>query len=135
MLAGSANYPLIGWLSRLLLTPWVSRMWHETACRSYEAVESLVLPSYGDADLQCTAESNACLLRKAVCCLVCLLQGIRQSRASAHAMHLHTGHKAGCLQHRNTQLRAMPVCHAEHSAASCDCKASGTAELQFMQSD
>ena len=38
-----------------------------------------------------------------------------------HSMHLHTGHKAGCLQHCNAQLRAMPVCHAKHSAVSYAC--------------
>ncbi len=50
--------------------------------------------------------------------------------------HSHTGHKAGCLQHHNVQLRALPVCYAKHSAASyACCKHSGTAELQHMQCD
>ena len=43
---------------------------------------------------------------------------------------IHTGHTSGCLQHHNVQLRAMPVCHAKHSAASyACCKHSGTAQL------
>ena len=32
-------------------------------------------------------------------------------------MLLRTGHTSGCLQHCITQLRAMPVCFAKHSAA------------------
>ena len=38
--------------------------------------------------LQYTAESNACLLCKAFCCLICLLQIFRHSTASAHAVRL-----------------------------------------------
>ena len=64
----------------------------------------------GSPALQCTAESKACLLCKALCGLMQLLHGFRHSAASAHAaclhnctacrayerMYIHTGHKAGC---------------------------------------
>ena len=40
----------------------------------------------GSPASQCTAESNACLLCKAFCCLFTLLQGFRHSRASVHAV-------------------------------------------------
>ena len=40
----------------------------------------------GSPASQCTAESNACLLCKAFCCLFTLLQGFRHSRASAHVV-------------------------------------------------
>ena len=34
---------------------------------------------------------------------------------------IHTGHKAGCLQHCNAQLRAVPVCYAKLSADPYAC--------------
>ncbi len=77
-----------------------------------------------------------------------LAAGFRHSRASAravtqkaqHAQHMigsiYTGHTAGCLQHCNTKLKAMPVCFAKHSAACLPCcKDSGTAELQQCDSE
>jgi len=79
---------------------------------------------------------------QSICYLTTLLQTFRNSTASVHAvthmqrMHVHTSHRTGCLQHCNTQLKAMPVCYAKRSAASyACCKYSGTAQLQHMQCD
>ena len=71
--------------------------------------------------LQCTAESNACLLCTVLCCLICLLQETRHSRASHdmqfdiessactafERMHVHTGHTAGSP---NTAMHSWEQC-------------------------
>ena len=77
-----------------------------------------------------------------------LAAGFKHSTASAHAMtkksqhaehmigSIFTDHIAGCLQHCNTHLQAMPVCFAKNSAACLPCcKDSSTAHLQHMQCD
>ena len=80
-----------------------------TACRAYERMYVLTGQNAGSSPLQCTAESKACMVCKALCCLSCLLHGFRHSTASAHAvclnnctacrayerMYVHTGQKAG----------------------------------------
>ena len=98
-----------------------------TACRAYERMYLHTGHNAGSSPLQCTAESKACLLCKALCCLICLLHGFRHSTASAHAvclnsctgcrayerMYVHTGQNAGSSPLQCTaESKARLVCKA-----------------------
>ena len=69
------------------------------------AMQSILLPDYLAARTQAQHSFSICSV----------------TQKSQHAEHMigsiHTGHKAGCLQLWNTQLRAMHACYAKHSAA------------------
>ncbi len=92
--------------------------------------------------LQYTAESNACLLCKAFCCLICSLQGFRHSTCSVIKTAQHAEHMKGSIDTCHTAASAALQCTAE-SNACLFCKAfcclftllqdSGTAQLQHMQ--
>ncbi len=57
-----------------------------TACRAYDRQHAHRPHIRVSTALEYTAESNACLLCKAFCCLITLLQTFRHSTASAHAV-------------------------------------------------
>ena len=69
------------------------------------ALQSILLPEYLAATIQAQHSFSTCSV----------------TQKSQHAEHIlgsiRTGHKAGCLQLWNTQLRAVHACYAKHSAA------------------
>ena len=93
-----------------------------TACRAYDRQHAHRPHIRVSPASPCTAESNACLLCKAFCCLNTFLQGFRHSTASAHAVWLRNHSKQSIWKDAFTHRPHIMVSPAsQRTAASNVC--------------